>query len=103
MTNNKDIKLAVEHTSKLACLNFSEKELKSLTSKFQAVLSYVSELDKLDVKNITPMSHAIEVNGGKSNLREDCVLKFGAVDEILKSAPELNGVFVQVPKVIDSE
>ena len=103
MTKNKDIKLVVEHTSKLACLNFSEEELKSLASKFQAVLSYVGELDKLDVKNVTSMSHAVEMSGGRLSLREDEVVEFNSIDEILKSAPSLDGAFIQVPKVIDSE
>lgn len=89
----------IEKTARLARLSFPEKELERYAQKVIAVLEYVKQLGELDTKNIEPTSHAVEVTG---KLREDIVVPPLAAENILANAPEREGVFYQVPRVIES-
>jgi aspartyl-tRNA(Asn)/glutamyl-tRNA(Gln) amidotransferase subunit C len=96
MLTMKDI---IEKTARLARLSFPEKDLERYTQKVTAVLEYVKQLEELDTKGIEPTSHAVEVTG---KLREDNVVLPSAAEKILANAPEREGVFYQVPRVIDA-
>lgn len=94
-------KETVEHTARLACLKFDDKELELYTQKFSRVLEYVEKLGKIDTKKIEPTSHA--VLGEISAMREDKVEAFPAAEDILKNFPERDENFVRVPKTVDVE
>lgn len=95
-----DIKQIVEKMARLARLGFDPAQLDRFSDKARSVLSYVKQLDELDTSGIEPTSHAIEM---ESFLREDVAVSSGISDVILNAAPDRDGPFVQVPKVIDSE
>lgn len=95
MLNMKEI---IERTARLARLSFPEKDLERYTQKVTAILEYMKQLGELDTKDIEPTSHAVEVTG---KLRDDKVVEPSAAGDILKSAPERDGDFFQVPRVIE--
>ena len=88
----------IEKTAHLARLSFPEAELSKYTQKVEAVLKYVEQLNELDTSKIEPMSHAIEVKG---ELREDKVIKSENAKDIVENAPKRDGMFYQVPRVIE--
>lgn len=100
MNQNDDIKKIVRKTASLARLEFSESDFDKIVSKSKSVLDYVNELSKLNTDGIEPTSHAVDI---KSNLREDKVENPIYAKDIMKAAPQVDGNFLQVPKVIDSE
>lgn len=92
------MKEMIEKTARLARLSFPEKDLERYTEKVTAILEYVKQLGELDTKEIEPTSHAVEVLG---KLRDDKVVEPSAAEDILKNAPERDGTFYQVPRVIE--
>ena len=99
-TGRDDLVAAVEKTVRLAKLSFDEAGMHKLVAKAGAVLEYVAQLNELGTEGVAPTSHAVEF---ASSLREDAVHPSGMQDELLAQAPERDGPFVQVPRVIESE
>ena len=87
----------VRHVAKLARLNISEDEVKLFTEQLSNILEYVAQLQKLDTENIEPLAHALPVH---NVLREDIVKPSLSNDEALANAPQRDGEFFAVPKVL---
>lgn len=88
----------VRHVAKLSRLKLSDAEVPQMADKLSAVLDYVSKLNELDVSNVEPMAHAMDM----TNVLRDDVEKPGlAIDLVLANAPESSPPFIKVPKVID--
>ena len=82
----------------LACLEISEEQLEHYTSDLVKVLDVVAKMETVDTNNITPMSHALDVN---QRLREDLVSENNDREALMYNAPSAEaGVFL-VPKVIE--
>ena len=94
------MKEVIRKMAHLARLSFPEADLARYTEKVSSILEYVKQLEEIDTKNIEPMSHAIEVTGW---LRDDVIAKPMLAQEIITVAPERDGMFYQVPRVIDGE
>ena len=95
-----DLSTAMRRMTRLARLSFSEAELERVAAKAVSVLGYVRQLGELDTDGIEPTSHAVEM---EPRLREDESHPSGMASEIIEAAPERDGPYVQVPKVIESE
>ncbi len=87
----------VRHVAKLARLHLSDDEVFATTTQLGSVLGYVSMLLELDVSGIEPLTHALDQT---NVLREDAPSPGLPVDEALKNAPDRDGDFFVVPKVI---
>jgi len=88
----------VEHVARLARLALTEQEKERFTAQLGSILGYIEQLNKLETKDIPPTSHVLPV----ANVwREDvCEQPFGSSDAILKNAPEREGPFFKVKKVL---
>ena len=95
-----DLSTAMRRITSLARLDFGEAELGRVVAKAVSVLGYVEQLGELATSGIEPTSHAVEM---EPRLREDKVRPSGMASEIIEAAPERDGPYVQVPKVIESE
>ena len=95
-----DLDAAVARTVKLANLSFDEAGMRRFVSKASSVLKYVAQLNELKTEGVTPTSHAVEFD---ATLREDVSTRSDMHKKILDLAPERDGPYVQVPKVIESE
>lgn len=95
-----DIEAIVERMAKLARLDFSEEERRRSVEKVGAVLEYVEQLGELDTEGIAPTAHALESG---ADLREDTVVPSTMAEQLRDAAPERDGDFIPVPKVIDGE
>lgn len=87
----------VKYIAQLAKLKFKEEELESFTHKFNEILSYVEKLNELNTDEIEPMEYPID---NVNVFRED--INMGSIDtsEALKNAPDTDGTYFIVPKVI---
>jgi aspartyl-tRNA(Asn)/glutamyl-tRNA(Gln) amidotransferase subunit C len=84
--------------ARLASLNLSEEEATTLEKELNAILGYIEQLNKVEVRGIEPMSH---VHGSTNIFREDTVqesLPFEAVEE---NIPDTSGRFIRVPIIIE--
>ncbi|MCB4791636.1 MAG: Asp-tRNA(Asn)/Glu-tRNA(Gln) amidotransferase subunit GatC [Elusimicrobia bacterium] len=90
----------VEHVAKLARLELSPEEKEKYAGQLEKILEYVDLLNKLDTKDIEPTSHALELeNVFREDKLEPCSTE--ARDRLLANAPEREGDYFKVKKVIE--
>ncbi len=90
----------VRHVAKLSRLALSEQELQTLTPQLESILSYINKLAELDVSNVEPMAHPLDLH---NVLRDDVVEESLPLEKVLQNAPESDGPFFKVPKVIGGD
>ncbi len=91
---------AVRHVAKLARLALPEDRLTKLTGQLEGILGYVNQISKADVTGVEPIAHALHVS---NVLREDVVTPSLPLEKVLQNAPETDGPFFKVPKVIGGD
>jgi aspartyl-tRNA(Asn)/glutamyl-tRNA(Gln) amidotransferase subunit C len=87
----------VKRIAELARLTFAQEELETFTRQFNQILEYMEKLNELDTTNVEPLSHVIELENA---FREDTVHPSHPKEDVLKNAPEEDGKYFKVPKVI---
>lgn len=88
----------VRYIATLARLRFSEEDEERMAAQLSRVLQYVEKLDELDTSHVEPMSHVLDLH---SISREDAVDRRITREDALKNAPDADGSYFRVPKVID--
>ena len=87
----------VEHIARLAKLRFSGSELQKLAGELDEILEYIEKLNELDTKTVEPLSHPIDIS---NVMRSDIAAPSLSPEDAIKNAPESQGTFFKVPKVI---
>jgi aspartyl-tRNA(Asn)/glutamyl-tRNA(Gln) amidotransferase subunit C len=88
----------VEHVARLARLDLSEPEKERMRSQLDAILTYIDKLRRLNTDNVEPTSHAIPM---LNVMREDEARPGLPPEAMLANAPEREGDFVRVPRIIE--
>jgi aspartyl-tRNA(Asn)/glutamyl-tRNA(Gln) amidotransferase subunit C len=92
----------VERVAELAHLQLTPEETGSMLHDLNAMLDYVAELNELDTAGTVPLAQVTElISAGGGGLRADAALPSLDRAQVLAAAPETNGVFFKVPKVIE--
>jgi len=90
----------VRKVALLARLELTSEEEEQFTTQLGSILDYIEQLSELDVSDIPPTARAIDV----SNVtREDELKPYPDREAILKGAPEQEGEFFKVPKILNAE
>lgn len=90
----------VRKVALLARLELTPEEEGQFTTQLGRILDYIEQLNELDVSNVSPTTRAIDV----SNVtREDVLQPYPDREAILNSAPEQEGEFFKVPKILNVE
>lgn len=88
----------VQYIAGLARINLTEDETGPLAKDLEGILSYIKQLESLDVSDIKPTSHVLSL---ENVYRPDDVKPSLTQDEALSIAIEkLNGAF-KVPQIIE--
>ena len=82
----------------LARLELSDAEKVRLKADLNSILGMVEKLNDLDVEGVEPL---VYLNDAINRMREDQVANQVSREEALQNAPDQNGTFFRVPKVID--
>ena len=90
----------VRHVAKLSRLALSEPQLQKYAGQLEQILEYVAKLREVDVSGVEPMAHAIPLH---NVLRQDEVEPSLPTEQVLKNAPETEGPFFKVPKVLGGD
>jgi len=90
----------VRHVAKLARLDLPEAKLQKFTVQLESILEYVAKIGEVDVSTVEPMAHALPLH---NVLREDVVEPSLPLDKVLQNAPDTDGPFFKVPKVIGGD
>lgn len=95
MKIDKQLISRLEH---LARLELSSEEKKRLMGDLNEILQMVEKLQELDTSNVDPL---IYINEAVNIWREDEVKNQVSQEAALKNAPDQNGTYFKVAKVID--
>ena len=102
----------VRHVASLANLDLTPEELPGMAHDLDAVLGYIAQLDELDTRSIAPMTQisdafalahqgAAPAAGHGQSLRRDTLKPSVDRSAVMAEAPETDGRFFKVPKVIE--
>jgi aspartyl-tRNA(Asn)/glutamyl-tRNA(Gln) amidotransferase subunit C len=84
----------VLHVARLARLALTEEELEPMARELSAVLEHVAKIGELDLDDVPPTSHVVEVTGG---LRPDEPRASLPRELALAQAPAVSGEGFLVP------
>ncbi|MBI1320814.1 MAG: Asp-tRNA(Asn)/Glu-tRNA(Gln) amidotransferase subunit GatC [Candidatus Hydrogenedens sp.] len=90
-------KADVEYVAGLAQLSLSDAAKEKLARELGDILTYIEQLNELDTEGIEPMMHAMPLT---NVLREDKVEPCLPRELALKNAPNTDGEYFLVPKIL---
>ena len=86
--------------ARLARVAVSEAETVGLTVELDAILTYVQELEELPTDQVPPTAHVLELT---NVLRDDFPQTTTERAALLQMAPDHDGGYFRVPKVVDKD
>jgi aspartyl-tRNA(Asn)/glutamyl-tRNA(Gln) amidotransferase subunit C len=90
----------VRHVAKLARLSLDDEHLRRLTAQLESILGYVAKISEVDVSGVEPTAHALPLH---NVFREDVVEPSLPLEKVLQNAPDTDGPFFKVPKIIGGD
>lgn len=96
----------VRHVADLANLELNAEEVPKMARDLNAILNYIAELNQLDTSAVPAMAQVGEMLGltpaaAGETLRVDAVKDSVDRAAVMAAAPETDGRFFKVPKVIE--
>ncbi len=88
----------VRRIAVLARLELGDAEEAALTEQLDHILQYFEKLKELDTENVQPTAHVVPMTEA---YRDDVVANPAAPEELRTNAPERDGDFFKVPKIIE--
>jgi aspartyl-tRNA(Asn)/glutamyl-tRNA(Gln) amidotransferase subunit C len=88
----------VEHMARLARLELSEADKDRMQGELDGILAYIDKLRALDVDGVPPTTHAVPLT---NVMRADEPEPSLPSEEMLANAPDRNGEYVRVPRIIE--
>ena len=88
----------VRKVAKLARLELSDAEVEEFAGQLSAILDYVARMNELNTEGIEPLAHCLAVN---NVFREDVVKESLGTEKTLANAPQRDGAFFKVPKILE--
>lgn len=88
----------LDKVAKLARIKLKPEEKEKLSKDLDNILAYIETLSRLDTKDTPPTSHVLAL---ENVFRPDEVKKTDIREQVLEAAPERDGNFFKVPKIIE--
>ena len=88
----------IKNISKLSRISVDDKKAEKLADDLNSIFEFIEKLNKLDTKNIEPLTSVAETT---LKFRNDKVKSKDIRDQILKNSPDENEDFFVVPKVVE--
>jgi aspartyl-tRNA(Asn)/glutamyl-tRNA(Gln) amidotransferase subunit C len=88
----------VRKVARLARLELTDAEVEEFTGQLGAILEYVEKLNELDTTDIEPLAHCLPL---ANVFREDAVRASLRSEKALSNAPQRDGSFFKVPRILD--
>ena len=87
----------VRKVAKLARIDLEEAKITTYASQLERILDYVSHLESIDTEGVLPTTRAVEV---VNVTRADGVEATEVREELLNLAPQREGDFFRVPRIL---
>ena len=91
-------KAQVRKVAKLSRLELTDAEVEEFTGQLSAILDYVEKMNELNTDNVEPLAHCLPIS---NVFRRDCVKESLGTEKTLSNAPQRDGEFFKVPKILD--
>ena len=88
----------VQYIAALARIHVADEKLEGLTKNLTEIVSYVEQLQKLDLQDVKPTSHAVPLTNA---LRQDIVKPSLSHARVLSIAPQAKDGCFKVPLIIE--
>ncbi len=88
----------VRRIALLARLELSAAEEQMFAEQLAHILEYIEKLQELDTTEVQPTSHVVDM---ETPFRDDRVINQPNTQELLTNAPQRDGDFFKVPKIIE--
>jgi aspartyl-tRNA(Asn)/glutamyl-tRNA(Gln) amidotransferase subunit C len=89
---------ATRHIAHLARIAVKDDELPHLASEINAMLTFVEQLNEVDIDGVEPMTSVLPMAMKK---RSDVIDDGGIADDVVANAPATEDHFFLVPKVVE--
>ncbi len=87
----------VRKVAKLARIELSGEEVETYTTQLEKILGYFEELEEVETADVPPTARAVEV---LNVVRDDSVKVTTIREDLLDQAPQREGSFFRVPKIL---
>jgi aspartyl-tRNA(Asn)/glutamyl-tRNA(Gln) amidotransferase subunit C len=95
----------VLYVAELANLELTDAERLRMEKDLNAILGYIDQLSELDTSNVEPMAQVAQLanpsEASGSMLRPDELRECLSHEAAVANAPQSDGIFFRVPKVIE--
>ena len=88
----------VRKVAKLARLALTDAEIEEFTGQLGAILGYVEKMNELDTATVEPLAHCLPISNA---FRADEVRESLGTEKTLANAPDRDGSFFRVPKILE--
>ncbi len=89
---------AIRRIARLARIRVDDAQVSQMQGELNAILGWIDQLNEVDVTGVEPLT------GGAAmamRLREDVVTEPDLTEAVLSNAPDRDGPFYTVPKVVE--
>ncbi len=90
----------VDELVRLSVLSPDQDRRNQLVEQFQDILGHVRKLEELDLEDVEPLTHPLDLTGG---LREDEIVEPVKRERALQNAPEREGPYVRIARLFGSD
>lgn len=90
----------LNHLCKLAKLSPDDQTLTKINSQFTDIINYIDTLSEANTEGVAPLYSPVF---HESAVREDKATRRQTPDQILKNAPETDGTYFIVPRIVEGK
>src|SRR4051794_5759078 len=90
----------VRSVARLSRLALDEQHTHKYAAQLESIVGYINQIRSADVSGVEPMAHALPL---QNVLRDDVPGPALPVEQVLQNAPDTDGPFFRVPKVLGGE
>jgi aspartyl-tRNA(Asn)/glutamyl-tRNA(Gln) amidotransferase subunit C len=94
----------VRRIARLARIRLDDAQAAQMGAELSSILGWIEQLNEVNVDGVTPMaggSPGQDQRGVAPRLRADVVTDGGIAEQVLANAPDHEGAFYTVPKVVE--
>jgi aspartyl-tRNA(Asn)/glutamyl-tRNA(Gln) amidotransferase subunit C len=88
----------VRKVAKLSRLELTEADVGEFSGQLNAILEYMEKMNELDTSSVEPLAHCLPVS---NVFRQDVATESLGTEKALANAPDKDGDFFKVPKILD--
>ncbi|KKN85884.1 hypothetical protein LCGC14_0275020 [marine sediment metagenome] len=87
----------IRHIGRLSRIELTDEQVETFGRQFTDIVAYMDKLQELDTEGVEPMAHAVPIH---NVFGDDVVVESIGPERALANAPDRDGDFYKVPKVI---